>query len=348
MSGEVKKIVLYTAMLSDQASAWIRIIAPIRQVGWQLSYGKNSDSPGAELEGAHLVIIQREFPGVCMNWRNVVNAANKLKVPVIFDIDDLLIDMPVEHIDFPYSQTLRPAILDAMRLSDVITVSTGALADQVTDIGKHVRVVPNLLDDSIWQQNRRQQFSDGTREHLVIGYAATSTHRADLDMIGECLARIARQYGCRVHFAFWGIAPPPHLRGMPNVKWQPLDKPRYPEFADFMQNQKFDIAIAPLKVNAFNECKSAIKYLEYAWMKVPAIYSKVTPYESIIQDGSNGLLAGSCDEWYSALSSLVENADLRQRISETAHRMNVENHLLSKEASGIASVWTELMSCRTQ
>jgi glycosyltransferase involved in cell wall biosynthesis len=80
----------------------------------------------------------------------------------------------------------------------------------------------------------------------------------------------------------------------------------------------FDIGIAPVTDSHFNQSKSNIKWLEYSALGVPSVCSKVYPYATSIEHGVTGFLASNDDEWYRALKSLVESAELRQQIGRAA------------------------------
>lgn len=41
----------------------------------------------------------------------------------------------------------------------------------------------------------------------------------------------------------------------------------------------WDLAIAPLELNAFNECKSNLRLLEYGWCGLPVVCTDITPYQ---------------------------------------------------------------------
>jgi hypothetical protein len=43
--------------------------------------------------------------------------------------------------------------------------------------------------------------------------------------------------------------------------------------------QNWDLAIAPLESNEFNQYKSNLKLLEYGWCGIPVVCSDVTPYQ---------------------------------------------------------------------
>lgn len=80
----------------------------------------------------------------------------------------------------------------------------------------------------------------------------------------------------------------------------------------------FDFAIAPLDLdNKLNWSKSALKYLEYSAMGLPAIFTEIEPYARVVNSHENGILipGNSKDAWAEALVSLASDHQLAQRIS---------------------------------
>src|SRR5262249_16020028 len=143
---------LYTPMPAEQASLWIRILAPMRAAGWTVSFGTRADAPPAdELADTDLVVIQREYVGIFSNWRAIVRAAKTREIPVIYDIDDLLIEILEAHISHCYYRQFRQPILDAMAEVDAVTVSTPELANQLSFANRPTRILLNGLDDSVWK-----------------------------------------------------------------------------------------------------------------------------------------------------------------------------------------------------
>ena len=57
----------------------------------------------------------------------------------------------------------------------------------------------------------------------------------------------------------------------------------------------WDVAVAPLHDTAFNRCKSDLKFLEYAALGLPGIYSDVVPYKHAVRHEETGLLTENTD-----------------------------------------------------
>jgi glycosyltransferase involved in cell wall biosynthesis len=82
-----------------------------------------------------------------------------------------------------------------------------------------------------------------------------------------------------------------------------------------------DVNLAPLVLNdAFNESKSAIKWLEAALVETPTVAAPTAPFRDAIVSGTNGLLAGSHDEWYDAVTALLHDHVLRARLGSRGRR----------------------------
>ncbi|MFP2930338.1 glycosyltransferase, partial [Pyxidicoccus sp. 3LG] len=82
----------------------------------------------------------------------------------------------------------------------------------------------------------------------------------------------------------------------------------------------WQISIAPLEHTVFNDAKSNIKFIEASVFRVPTVCSGSGPFREIVEHGRNGMIATTPAEWEAALSALVEDAGLRQRMGEEAHR----------------------------
>ncbi len=119
----------------------------------------------------------------------------------------------------------------------------------------------------------------------------------DLETIVPVLERLLSRYGNGLRLQLWGIGIPQGLSECPNVGSVIPGLVNYAEFAAYFSQQDCDIFIAPLIDNQFNRCKSAIKYLEYSALGVPGVYSRLSPYSSVVKHGENGFLASTLEEW---------------------------------------------------
>lgn len=330
----LKTIVVYTRAPWENALVKLRITAPAELAGINVLNGKEGGTYHPELvTQADIVVIQRDFP---LNWKaykNVLDIANTNNKPVIYEMDDLLLDMPNDHSHrHEYVHALLP-MLDAALRSDVVTVSTRLLAEYMRQWNPNTRIIPNYLDDHIWDFNRKNERT-GTNEQIFIGYMGGETHLLDLQYISEAIVRILDKYTGKIRLRIWGGKPPDVLVNSSYCEWVPINQLNYALFAKFFSQQDCDIFIAPLRDNRFNRSKSEIKFLEYGVHGVPGIYSQLPPYESIVIHGQNGYLASTIDEWEECLVKLIENPKLRQKMGSEAQITVKDGWLLSQNNQG--------------
>jgi glycosyltransferase involved in cell wall biosynthesis len=87
--------------------------------------------------------------------------------------------------------------------------------------------------------------------------------------------------------------------------------------------QRCDIGIMPLPDNEWTRGKGGYKLLQYMAVGLPCVASPVGINREIVEDGINGFLASTDDEWRAALGTLLADPDLRRRMGESG-RARVE------------------------
>ena len=80
--------------------------------------------------------------------------------------------------------------------------------------------------------------------------------------------------------------------------------------------QSFDIGIMPLLEDKWTKGKCALKLLQYLSCGVASVSSFTSVTNKIIQNGQNGFLAQTNDEWISNLKILLKNYNIRKEFSE--------------------------------
>ena len=89
----------------------------------------------------------------------------------------------------------------------------------------------------------------------------------------------------------------------------------------------------PLPDDEWSRGKCGLKGLQYMALEIPTVMSPVGVNSKIIEDGRNGLLAASDEEWVDKLTQLVESATLRRSLGQ-AGRRTVERPTPSSPRSG--------------
>ncbi len=347
------RIALYTADKWEHVCPTVRILGPATRLGFEVAQGTRWEdghwhiSP-EEVLGADIVVIQRDFPRFRESYEQVMEIARNKGKPVIYDIDDWLLELPVSHPDAERYRAARTAILRAVLEADGVTCPTSPLAEQLKKLNENVAVLPNYLDEDLWREAIYKPNPVWEKElrPVVIGYMGGYGHIPDLEMVKPVLVRILRRYGDRVKMRFWGCPPPADLRGWKNVEWIEIGLVSYAEFARYFSKQNCDIFIAPLVDSLFNRSKSALKFLEYSILEIPGIYSHVAPYEQVVIHGENGFLARDLGEWENYLIQLIENPSLRWEIAKKARETVIADWLLADHAYEWKEVYERVAASR--
>lgn len=280
-----------------------------------------------------LALIQRNAiaPG---NTEKVVQLCKDMKRPIVFEIDDNLLDLPpnskvrADYIDYL-------ADLEVLASSaSAITVSTPQLAKVLKNYSSNIRVFPNFIDESLWKitDNHPNDKNIGNSSVSAV-YIGTKTHAEDLKIIRRPMKKL--QLESEGTFKFYVIGGEENSE---STDWYssiriPDGCKAYPKFIGWLQNLElqFDFAVAPLAENSLNGCKSHLKYLEYSALGLPGIYSDFGPYPEVINHGVNGFLSKNTEaDWYEKIDQMATNIKLRNNTKKTAYEDIQRNHLLNQ------------------
>ncbi|MGB9668930.1 MAG: hypothetical protein ACPL0B_00960, partial [Anaerolineales bacterium] len=312
----------------------IRLFAPLEKANILLIPGIEGDNIFPErVSDGDIVVIQRHFPVKFMEYQKIIDRAHQEKKPVVFEIDDLLFNLPMEHPDriiHFYAAALLP-IFQAILEADIVTVPTDKLAVEIQPYNSRVFVLPNYFDDDLWSLRKPNLYNDISRL-ITIGYMGTNSHLPDLEYLVPVILEIINRYPQMIRFRIWGIKPPDILLSFDQIEWVPWISYNYKEFSTYFQKQSVDIWIAPLIDNLFNQCKSPLKFFEYSSLGAPGVYSAIETYNKIIKNGINGFLASSYADWRDSLINLIENPVLRYEMALNAQETIKTKWLLSKNA----------------
>lgn len=322
-----RKVLVYTDARLEGATYQIRIAAPLHQAGLEVIHFDDVPLQSVDRivsEEVVALIIHRGIRKRCQVYNSLVTAARQAGKPVIYDVDDLLVNVPEEHPDFSIYQSRALGALKVLTDADLVVASTPNLADHLLALHQHVTVIPNQLPARIWSpvtsggERRSLKRCDGP---VTIGYIGTPTHTPDLQSIEESLLTVLDRHAGHVRLLTVGLAPSHGLRRHPAVEQRtpPRDaRKNYTAFAQYAAHLPIDIGIAPLLDTTFNQCKSDIKFQEYATLGIPGIYSDLPPYRDSVADGQTGLLAGDAADWTTAMTRLIKSSALRTRLTEAA------------------------------
>lgn len=338
MRGRLLRIAAFTSAPWESACPTLRIVSPCEVAGLTLLRGSTGGwldqrVDASVVDDADVVVVQRDFARDAEAFDSVAARARARGKPLVYDLDDLLTDLPEDHPQWEeYRHALWP-IRWAVAAADAVTVSTPALRDVLQEINPHIYVLPNYLDDRLWQPDAAPSHDDDPGGGpLTLGYMGTHTHALDLALVAPALQQVATRYGDAITLEFLGGSPlPVALAELPNVRQDPQTQADYGLFAAWFAQRRWDLAIAPLRDTAFSRCKSNLKFLEYSALGIPGVYSRITPYVATVEEDA-GILAGSTEEWVTALEGLIADRARREAMGRAARQKVRAGWMLSAHA----------------
>jgi len=278
---------------------------------------------------------------------NILGAAKHFKRKVIVDIDDNYFDIRKDNPalnDYALDKPGRYYVGAFLALADGITVSTEPLKQIYQKLNKNVDVLPNCNDVLDWPVPVRK--NDGI---IRIGYAGGTAHNEDLDLIVEPIAKILEKYP-NTTFEVIGALGPQKAReiGSAMLKFaghKILDRFKimggtqaWQGYPQLLTQQGWDIGLAPLTNDKFNEGKSHIKWMEYTCAGIAVVASPIYPYKEpiqgikVIEHGKTGLFANSSEEWLACLEMLIKNPDVKRKLVHNAYKYICDNWQWQQQA----------------
>jgi len=197
------------------------------------------------------------------HFKNEVQS--KFKTPIVYEIDDLLIDIPEWNYASPYYKKMESNVKWLMENSDAMITSTPRLAEIYKQFNKKIEVIPNHLPKFVWQDIFPAHEYKREGEKIKILWAGSQNHFAMPEIIGNEIKggdfgdELIKYIRMTTDLFEWHLmgAMPVELRGVKDKihfhAWENIFN--YPRTLKAIEP---DICIAPLIDNVFNSCKCLV------------------------------------------------------------------------------------------
>ena len=235
------------------------------------------------------------------------------RVPYVFAVDDPIF-VPYRS---PFQGSLswlkffRKAVRTCARSSATI-VNSYPLKAWARQYCEDVTRIPSVVNVEAYGQVAKTK-----SERLVVGWSGSRTTKQNLVSIAPQLTRLQQEYDVVLR-AIGVEGDGEDLEGIECMPWT--------ADAEVREIKAFDVGLAPMIDNPWNHWKFSLKVAQYAAAGVPALASPIGDIPSQIIEGTTGYLARDPSDWLSLSKILLQDAELRARMSEAAQRHAEETY----------------------
>lgn len=243
-------------------------------------------------------------------------AFRKSRAKLVLDFDDSIWLKNTSRANKRWDWMKNASKTDRLiELVDLVIVGNEYLAEHARGLNPNTVVIPSTIDTVKYTVKP----SKVDTEPVCIGWSGSVSTIVHFEGILPVFRKLKEKYGARVRFK---------VIGQQKVSYPGLDIDTtiWNSEIEAEQLHDLDIGIMPLPDDKWSKGKCGMKGLQYMGVGIPAVLSPVGVNRDIVQDGLNGFLASTDEEWLEKLGILIENAELRQTMGGEARKTIEERY----------------------
>lgn len=250
------------------------------------------------------------------------------------------------NIDLKANQKRLDAVKYCLENVDMVTTTTDILANVLRQYNENVRILPNCVNPERW---KKLPFKE--TDEIRLFWSGGWSHYEDWFIIRDVIPEIMKKYK-NVKFCLMGFDFFARVNDLPRDRFEFYDWEHIEAFPLQCSIISPDISIIPLRDTEFNQCKSAIKWIEMASMGVPSVVSFVSPYMEMgpLSEKNNSVFIENNDKaaWIEGISMLIENPDMRKEIGQAAKDTVMKHFDIRTQYGKWAGAYEEVLTWQHQ
>jgi glycosyltransferase involved in cell wall biosynthesis len=234
---------------------------------------------------------------------------------IILDFDDAIWVPDVSVGNKSLQWLKRPSkTREILSMADMVFVGNKFLAGYALQFNNNIKIVPSTIDTDAFMRKSLEKHG----KKICIGWIGSRTTIKHFALCTGFLKKLSDKYPGKIYIKL--ISDVNHTVSDLDVRFCKWNKDT--EADDLSE---LDIGIMPLPDDEWSRGKCGFKGLQYMALQIPTVISPVGMNIEIVQNGINGYLASTEEEWIEKLSALIDSPQLRQQIGNMG-RKTVEEH----------------------
>lgn len=296
----------------------------------------------SDIEWADIILSVRSASS--FEWRLAKYAKQLGKLWILMLDDDLLsLGKSYGKDGQGYRPAKKKALLKILSYTDCLLAVNKLLAERYCEIGSIPRyILTNTPFYNISFKNPGIKETCSERVKIVF-YVNDGTEDMFNSYLKPLMPELHNRYKNTISLYFLAIKPElEEYKESLDIHYVP--HMNFDDFHKYMDEQGFDIGLAPLNNEGFSKYKYFNKYIEYTRAGIAGIYSDCELYRQVIIQGENGMLcSNSTESWMNALSELIEDREKRVGIANSSQKYVQDHFMIDVVADKLVSDFPEFL-----
>lgn len=256
--------------------------------------------------------------------------AARQKIPIVYDIDDPVF-LPYRSPANGWASLLKfsKKTHKLFQISDRVIAINKLIGDYAGQYNRDVTVIPNCIDTEKYRV-RADRKTDSPENKTRLVWIGSHSTMPNLLSIVEPLKKLQDQNKTTVLVIG---------AGQVNLEGVEAEFRQWSEQTEVSDLQEGDVGLLPLNDLEWNNWKFFFKTIQYMAVGIPVVARRMGSNSEVIQDGVNGFLVETMNEWYEKLDLLVSNPELRIKMGEAARQTVLENYSLKTQMPRVVKVF---------
>jgi len=249
---------------------------------------------------------------------------------ILYDFDDAVM-FRNSKAKGPFSQTRRRRFIQMIKASDFVIAGNEFLKHEVLPFNPNVEVIPTSIDQN------RYYLKDYMikKERVTLGWIGDHGSIHYLEKMKPIFERIGKRHPyvelkiiCDTFF---------------DCEQMKIIKKFWSSEEEVVDLRSVDIGLMPLVDDPWSWGKCGLKIIQYQGVGIPVICTPVGINRDLVEDGVNGFLAMSPEEWEEKLSILIADPKLREKMGIEGRKRVLEGYTVQACAPRLFSVLKQVM-----
>jgi glycosyltransferase involved in cell wall biosynthesis len=246
---------------------------------------------------------------------------------IIYDFDDSIwLTDKIDESKFEKLLRWRSKVTLICKWSYRVSCGNTYLAEYAKKFNPNVIVNPTTIDTNLKHNLLKEHINTSiSNSSIVIGWTGSHSTLKYLNLVESVLKYLEKKYQQVQFLVIADSEPKLDLVRLDFIKWN-----KESEVEDLL---KIDIGIMPLPEDDWTKGKCGFKALQYMSLGIPAVASPVGVNTEIIDNGENGFLCQSEEDWLQCLEKLISDAKLRKKTGIGGRKKIISNYSVASNSS---------------